>query len=422
MSTGSGGGPQFAPNVFQPPNQGAVAQGWQQLMAPQAQLGLGDLNTLTALGTPFTFAYPRVLNAALSSGTVNPFANQMVGGAQQAGQFFNQYVPQNATTGAGQLQQMAGMAPGQAQNVINAANNPAYAQAGGLAAQTSPQLAGMASTIANQSFDPQGALFNRLQQQQLDQSTVANAMAGLGSSPYGASVTSNALGNMDINWQNQLLNRMTQGGQAASALDQAAIVNMLTPANNAVNAQAVGAQALNQLIAGSQGAYAGAGNLLNNAAQGIGQYAGLPYNALQGLYGTDLNAMQSLQSLGLGGTTLGQQALSDASQYLNLGVNAANVGAQAANVNNQIGNTNFNQLAGGLGGAQQLLFGNSLANSGGLLGNLFSGGGAAGAGNLTGAAALPGFDTLGGTVGMGELGGAFGGGSDALLSLAFLGI
>jgi hypothetical protein len=322
-----------------------------------------------------------------------------VWGAQQAGQFFNQNVLPNAQMGAAALQGMAPQFGAQVPNVINAANNPAYAQAGQLAAQTSPQLQGAANTILNQSFDPQGALFNRLQQQQLDQSTVANAMAGLGSSPYGASVASNALGNLDVNWQNQLLNRMTQGGQAAGLLDQAAIANMLTPANAAVVAQLQGAQGLNQLLGGTQSAYAGAGNLLTPAAQGIAQYGVLPYSTYQGLNQDQLGAMQSLLNLGLQGTTLGQQSIGNAAQYMGLGQSAANAAVQAALA--QEGMTNAGLM--GLGGMGASLLGGSLGGGGGLLGRGLSGLGTGLSGMMGGGfAGIPaGFGSMGTAAGTG---------------------
>lgn len=75
--------------------------------------------------------------------------------------------------------------------------------------------------VLSTGFDPQQALFNQTQGQVLDQASVANAMAGLGSSPYGASQTANTLSNFDINWQAQQAARQQAAlGAATTAFGQ----------------------------------------------------------------------------------------------------------------------------------------------------------------------------------------------------------
>lgn len=242
------------------------------------------------------------------------------------------YFPTNpANTPAGQFYPEAQSAYG---NWISPSNPVASyalntaAQAGNLAGQAAPQLFGAGSNILNLGADPQQALFDRTQQQVLDQSNVARSMAGLGSTPYGASLNSNALSNFDINWQNNLLNRMITGAQAGGSLMQ-----------------------------GASGLQAEAGALPYQTALGIGQ------NALGGL--------GSLVSLGNAQYALPQQLANDLQSYLQLGQSASGLALQG-------GNLGFNQTAQGIGGllsgANSLFGGNGLFSGGGLFGG---GGGSA---------------------------------------------
>lgn len=366
MPSGSGGGQQFAPQVFQPPNQAGAATAFGDIGQQVQGQALGNLAGYNTYGTPFQLAYPNVLTSAFNQYN-NPYQNQLLQSGTAANEFFtNNVLPlyQQATpyaqAGAGYLANLGNAAANQYPNVLNAANSPNYgaASAGGL-------------TALNTAFDPQSALFNRMQGQLMDQSNVANAIAGLGSSPYGASVTANALGNQAIQWQNNLLNRQQQGIQSA-----------LAPANAAVTAQLQGSNALGNLANVTQAGYGGAANLLNNqggqltnAASGINQFGGLPYGAYNQIAGNQLGSMQNLMQLGNQGYLLPQQQINNLESYMQLGQSGAQAAAQAAQANNQIGQTNFGQLAGGIGGANQLLFGNSLANQGGLLGMAGLGGG-----------------------------------------------
>ena len=76
--------------------------------------------------------------------------------------------------------------------------------------------------VFNTAFDPQSALYNRTVQQLQDQTGATNSMYGLGSSAAGAGVANQALGNFNIDWQNQQLQRQLAGLQGyGSAIGQA---------------------------------------------------------------------------------------------------------------------------------------------------------------------------------------------------------
>jgi len=84
---------------------------------------------------------------------------------------------------------------------------------------TGASLVPYAQQILNTGFDPQNALYNQLQQQNLQQGAVNNAQAGVATTPYGAGLQDQSNQNFNINWQNQQLGRQTQAATAAEGLD-----------------------------------------------------------------------------------------------------------------------------------------------------------------------------------------------------------
>ncbi len=278
-----------------------------------------------------------------------------------------------------------GFDPRYGQMVDQTMNNPFFPQAmagaqqgAQLGGQGAQNLQGMGSSIMNQAFDPQSALFNRGEQQLTDQSNAVNAMSGLAGTPYGAGVTSNALGNFDINWQNQQLGREAQGAAAASPLFQAApslaagsaalpgntYMNQISNVLNALKAQGAGG-AQGALTAGAlqQGAGQGLGqaNALDSSlASNTAQFGGLPYSTGATIGNNALSGLSNLQQQLTGATNLGnnqfllpQQLMADAMQYMGMG-------QRASEISGNLGQQGFNQTAQGLGGL--LSGGNMLFN------------------------------------------------------------
>jgi hypothetical protein len=238
-------------------------------------------------------------------------------------------------------------------------------------------------------------------------------------------VRGNALGNFNIDWQNQQLQRMMQGGTAASGLDTAGIAQMLNPqstassaaasdlgaagsgitsaldallrpANAQVLANQAGASTLGSLAGTAQAGFGGANTLLGQGAQGMNQFAGLPYQNLNTTQGNNFGALQNQVSLGNQAYALPQQVLNDLQSYMGLGQSASGLA-------NNIGTTNFGQLAQGATGAANL--GSQILGGGGGLGS--------GVGSLFGAAA-PASETAALTGGGGLYGATGGGGGFAL--------
>jgi hypothetical protein len=130
-----------------------------------------------------------------------------------------QYGGQSLNAG---LQAYNNTAPGY-QNAANAAGSQ-YTQLGqqlqGAAGQQFGAQGGLLSAgqqLYQTSLDPQNALYNRSVQQLQDQTGATNSMYGLGSSAAGAGVANQALGNFNIDWQNQQLQRQATGLQGYGA-------------------------------------------------------------------------------------------------------------------------------------------------------------------------------------------------------------
>ena len=190
------------------------------------------------------------------------------------------------------------------------------------------QLLGAGNQVYQQAFDPQQALYNQTQNQLSQQINAQNAMSGLGSSPYGASVADNSLGNFNINWQNNQLGRMESGAQTVQGLDQAG-------AGFGTAAQQ------NQLLAGS-----------------------LPYQTYLSQQQDALGGLQDL-STGISSSFAPEQlSMNNMQSFLGLGQTASSnaIAAQQAAFNQQL------QLGKAAGSAL-----NSLGNLSGTLGGTLGG-------------------------------------------------
>lgn len=251
------------PQNWQPPNQGQFGQEYQDLTNSL-------YNQITAGQTPGQKLSPYAVTAGTNAAT-NPYGTLATQGALN-------YVT-----------------PG--------ANLAASAIAGNQALQ------GGANQILSTGFDPQQALFNQQQNQVLQQAAAANAMAGIQSSPYGASTAGNTLANFDLNWQNNQLGRQAQAlGAATSAIPTG-------------------------ITAGTQGINTG----ISTSAQPYSSYNTIQANTIN-----DLAAAIQAANLQY---TLPQSTLSDLMSYLNLGQSAS---AEQSQINAQ-NLANTQSIFGGIG-------------------------------------------------------------------------
>lgn len=215
---------------------------------------------------------------------------------------------------------------------------------GNFLANMGTSLTPWAGQILNQGFDPQNALRDRTQQQLLETTRAGQAARGLGNSPFGAGLENKAMSDFGIDWQNNLLNRMTTGAQGAGLL--------LDQAGRDIT---------------------GGASLMGQAPQMMSQSSMLPYMAHNTIGQGQLGALQQYGQQGMAATQQPQQQLQDFYQLLGLGNAGANVG------NNMFGNqlTQANQ-----GFQQNQIMGANMGNSLAGLGKAFSGsGGSGGSGN-----------------------------------------
>lgn len=267
---------------------------------------------------------------------------------------------QAATTEApvGFLQNLAYQAPAQAAAYAGGALAPVntlYGQIGtlqgqqsalsplvGQAAGTFAPLTQAAQTILNAGYDPQNALFNRTQQQVLDQSNALNAMSGVANSPYGAGVTGQNLSNFDINWQNNLLNRMSTAAGAAQGLYGQALGGLGTAGSLAGQIGGLGTQ-IGGLGSTIGGLYGTAGNLMNQGYGAAANLSGQAGNLMSAGGAQYLNALAQQNTLNQGAASLFGQGANVYGQGLQLqntlNQGAANLFGQGANIYNQGLNT-----------------------------------------------------------------------------------
>jgi hypothetical protein len=320
----------------------------------------------------------------------NPFYGQALSGAQAgagygAGAAAGAYPGSQALYGAApgllqggqqtgqQLSGLAGNAAGLAPLAAlygGAAASPAAGLQGlgaGLGQQiagSAAPLQGVAQQLLQQGFDPQAALFNRLSQQTMDASQAANAAAGLGSSPYGASVAGNNQANFDINWQNQQLQRELSAAQGAGQ-NQQAIASILGQSGST---DAALQQAAASLYGTGISGLGQAGNLL-------GQAGSLYQGAQQApILGTQAAGQAYQGGLGLGQGATNLAAGSAALPSSTYGGNLSSVlpFLSAASGAGQQGATSLAELLSGAGGAYNTGAGigsglaNNLASTGAL--------------------------------------------------------
>lgn len=279
---------------YQPQNTGAADAGWLNAFNQ-----VGDLNTLSA-----NAQLPGYAKSLQNANNINyqPYLDS----ANQAGQ---------------QYQALSRQSEAQGQ-----------------------QFGQVGQQIYQNAFDPQNALRAREEQGLTDQVRAGQAARGLGNSAVGAAEENQAMGNFDINWQNNQLQRQTTG-----------LAGLTSSLGSQTQAGQQGAQFQQQ-----------AGSVPLQAQQFAGQQPGAAAQA----YGQGIS--------GLAGQFGNQAGL--ATPYLNQGVGASqwntNFGAQQ-------NAAQANLLTQGIGGAI-----NQYNQPGSFLNKLFSGGGGGGGGSgLTGGGA-----------------------------------
>lgn len=190
--------------------------------------------------------------------------------------------------------------------------------AAGAASQGGDFLSMLAHAIGGQAFDPQNALYGRTQQQLQEQTRASNEARGINSTPYGAGVENKAMSDFNIDWQNNLLQRMIGGGSAAGNL-----------MNSGVNLSAM--------------------------APGLAYQAGqFPYQAFNTIGQNNVGNLDKLAQAGITAQQIPNQAISQWLSY----IGAGNQGNQVSNQNAQVAGQNQQ-----LGFMQNQIIGNQLGQA-----------------------------------------------------------
>jgi hypothetical protein len=233
----------------------------------------------------------------------NPYLSSALSGAT-TGATIGQTAATQAGLGSTGLNELASQFPGIGAHYANQ-----------IAGAAGP-LQGLSNQILQTGVDPQAALFNRSQGQTLDQANVVNAASGLSGTPYGASTTANALGNFDINWQNQ-----QQAREQAAASSAGQIQNTIGQLQQAaLGANVTGANAANSLYQGGLG-----------LGQGGATLAGTSGNMPNAIYG---NSIDQIIQAALAQNQAGQVGSQAMNNVLSAGggglTNAASIGSGIA--------------------------------------------------------------------------------------------
>lgn len=233
----------------------------------------------------------------------SPYAQQAQNGANIAASYAPG-IAQGDFGGAGQLQGMAGLASPYAQQIL----------------QTG--------------FDPQGALYNRTQQQFQDQLQASNNRTGVGASPYGAGVMAQGLQDFNLNWQDRQLGR-----------------------------QNTAAQGYGSLMGSAGNAYNTASQLGNRGLATVAGGAALPYQTQQGQIGNNMAALQALNQAGVQTWALPQQAFNNAGSMIGWNQRQLEAGNKMADSNLSREKYYGEQMGNGIGGLFDI--------GGDILGSLF---------------------------------------------------
>lgn len=301
-------------------------------LVPAAISGAGALMNLFSNDGPPAPApvwHPPGMDAA--AGNITSQIGQNVGNNVPA-----QLMPQYQSTVSGlNNNPFAALFQGGAGTGSNMGFNAANLASGG-----GDYLTQLAHAIGNQSFDPQNALYGRTQQQLQEQTRASNEARGINNTPYGAGVENKAMGDFNIDWQNNILQRMIGGGTTAGNL-----------MNSGVN--------------------------LAGMAPGMAYQAGqMPYQAFNTMGQNKLGNLDALAKAGINAQAIPNQAIQQWLSYIGAGNTAnqvSNQNAQVAGQNNQLGFLQ-NQLVGNqLGQAF-----NSFNKNGGFNPSTYGGGGSSG--------------------------------------------
>ena len=304
-----GGSSQQAPTAYQPANQAGADASFQT-----------GAQNLQNTGTQLSSQVAPQLGAIANNVVNNPYYSQAMTGAQGAASAATGQVAPQQLQSAQDLSALSSLAGTQGQNYANT-------DSGYIPITSNPELAAGLQTLMT-GFDPQNALYNQQQQQNLDQQNAIQSMSGTAGSPYGAGLTSQSNQNFNINWQQQQLARQIA---ALGAYDSASS----TAAGNVANLTNTASNALNSGINTAGTAATTASNLGTAGLNTMATAAQLPSDLYLQQQQAGLNALGSQISGTNASQALTQQGVSDQGTYLGIGQKATQINQAAVAASNQ---------------------------------------------------------------------------------------
>lgn len=346
-------------SVYNPTGQSTADQLYQQIAFNT--LGSGATNPST---TPAGQAYSTAAPAVSSDIVNNPYyssllsAAQSVSGAGQAG--YNASQTADASLGS-----VANTTAQAAANPYTGLSIGGALQGAEIGSQTANQLAGQTGTLTGdaatalaQGYNANQAQYNQTLNNTTQQQAAANAMAGVGSSPYGAGLTDQALNNFNIGWNAQQLQNEATAASTANTLLGAAGTAGTTASNLATSSAAAPAAAvqnylnnINSTASASNAALSSANAATSGSIANLLAGAGAAYNASNTQGSNTLSALSNLANLGTSQYNLSTEDLAALQNYLGLGQSASTISGNLGALGQQ-------ELMNSLGGIGSL-FGSS---------------------------------------------------------------
>lgn len=330
----SGTGTGSMANVFTPRQQGTADFDFWKMLDPLINAGAEG-----GAGTPAAQAYSYAL----------PFTDTLARGWSD--------LPEGAT-GGGYLSKALGADYGVADYADTTlfpqtkSSATALNQTGTDTLGKAPDLYGAGRQVMDLGFDPLNTEYNRNRGQALDSASVANSMAGLSSSPFGASVTAASLNDFDSKWQDKRLERAGYGATTGGKLYTEAGVLGDMGASQLTSAEKLGSAGMFDTAKANQ----------------------LEFNDLTSGVGSITKGQSAVSDLGTARYALPEDTLGSLESYLGLGQGASKISGQLGAMGQDQLGSSLQGIGSAVGTGSNLLFGGGGGGGGATAGLLSSGG------------------------------------------------
>jgi hypothetical protein len=329
----SGTGTGSTANVFTPRQQGTADFNFWQMLDPLINAGAeGGAGTPAAQAYSYALPFTDTLARGWSDLPASATGGNYLSGALNADQVGLDYADSTLFP--------------QTKSSVSTLNQTGLDTIG-----KSSDLYGSGRQIMDLGFDPRNTEYNRNRGQALDVANVANASAGIGSSPYGASVTTTSLNDFDSKWEDKRLERAGYGAKTQGSLYSEGGALSSSGGHMLTDAEKLGTAGITDLSTANR----------------------MPFNDLTSGASAITKDQSAVSDLGTAKYALPESNLNALESYLGLG-------QSASKISGQLGDLGQSQLGSSLQGVGSAVGGVNSLTGGGVtsgLGSLFGAGGAA---------------------------------------------